>query len=418
MERDYFTDQDVLLEPYAWFEEVRARGPVTQLEARDMILVTGHEEALAVLRNPDDFSSVIAISPTVPLPFTPEGDDINVQLDAHRPALEGPGLMVVYDGPRHSAARSLLNKLFVPSRLKANEQFMESFAAQLVNDMLARGGGELISEMATPFVTLVIADLLGVPAEDRDKFRAAIDAGPTAGDINATGEQQASSALIFMGGYFMQYMQDRRANPREDVLTDLANSTYPDGTTPDLIELVKAATFLFAAGQDTSAKLIGNALRVLCEDQALQQELRDEPGRIAAFVEEMLRIEGSTKTTFRIARRTTKIGDVVIPAGKKLVIALAAANRDPRRWEEPTMLMIGRPRAMEHLAFGRGAHVCAGAPLARVEVRVLLEHLLAKTSRITLSESHHGPAGARRFDYEPSYIIRGLNELHLDLAGR
>ncbi len=417
-EPDYFTDPEVLLDPYAFFESIRARGPVAQLEARDMVLITGHQEALDVLRNADDFSSATVLGPTVDLPFTPVGDDISDQIEAHRATLEGPSLMVAYDGVRHSQARGLLNKLFVPSRLKANEAFIHSFAKELAAEMVTKGKCEVINEVATPFVTLVIADLLGVPPEDREKFRAAIDNGPTAGDINETGEVQATSALIFMGGFFMEYITDRRANPRADVLTELATATYPDGSTPELLELVKASVFLFAAGQDTSAKLIGNALRFLCEDMVLQERLRADLSLIPQFVEEMLRIEGSTKTTFRLASRTTKVGDVTIPAGTRVVVSLAAANRDPRRWDAPTELKLGRPKAMEHLAFGRGAHVCAGAPLARVEVRVMLEELLKQTKAIRLSEAHHGPTEARSFAYQPSYIIRGLNDLHIELDAR
>ncbi len=414
-EADYFTDSGVLIDPYAYFEKIRARGTVVQLEARDMVLVTGHQEALEILRNHDSFSSASVLGPTVDLPFMPVGDDISAQIEAHRAELEGPSLMVAYDGARHSQARGLLNKLFVPSRLKANEAFIHQFAEELARDMVAKGGCEVISEVATPFVTLVIADLLGVPPEDREKFRTAIDSGPTAGDMNETGTVQATSALIFMGGFFMEYITDRRANPRADVLTDLATATYPDGSVPDLIELVKAAVFLFAAGQDTSAKLISNALRVLCEDHSLQQKLRDDLRLIPNFVEEMLRIEGSTKATFRLAQKTTEVGGVTIPAGKRVVVALAAANRDPRRWEEPETLKLDRPKAMEHLAFGRGAHVCAGAPLARVEVRVMLEQLLRQTKSIRLSAAHHGPENRRNFNYEPSYIIRGLNDLHIEL---
>jgi cytochrome P450 len=104
-----------------------------------------------------------------------------------------------------------------------------------------------------------------------------------------------------------------------------------------------------------------------------------------------------------------------IPAGKKIVVALAAANRDPRRWENPKELKLDRPKIKEHLAFGRGAHVCIGAPLARAEVRIILDRLLAHTSEINLSEEQHGTAGNRRLDYEPSFIIRGLVKLHLEL---
>ena len=105
-----------------------------------------------------------------------------------------------------------------------------------------------------------------------------------------------------------------------------------------------------------------------------------------------------------------------IPAGKRVVVSLSAANRDPRRWEDPAEFRLGRPKIKEHLAFGRGAHTCAGAPLARAEVAVILDRFLEHTSAITLDEAHHGPAGNRTIEYEPSYIIRGLANLHIKVA--
>jgi cytochrome P450 len=201
-------------------------------------------------------------------------------------------------------------------------------------------------------------------------------------------------------------------------MTDLALARFPDGTLPPLVEPAKAAMFLFAAGQDTSAKLIGNAMRYLCENKAMQDRLRAEPSLVPAFLEEMLRLEGSTKMTARLAVRNTRIGDIEVPAGKRVFIGLAAANRDPRRWEKPNAFELDRPRVKEHLAFGRGAHTCAGAPLARVEVRVLFERLLEQTSEITISEKHHGPPQDRKLDYEASYIIRGLENLHIELKPR
>jgi cytochrome P450 len=221
-----------------------------------------------------------------------------------------------------------------------------------------------------------------------------------------------------IGKLFFGYIEDRRANPRSDVLTELASAKYPDGSVPTTQELVMLAVFLFAAGQDTSAKLLGNAIRYLAENTAMQATLREYPVKIAAFIEEMLRLEGSTKVTFRLARKDTHIGDVAVPAGTRVVSSLAGANRDPARWADPHAFVLERPKIMEHLAFGRGAHTCIGAALARAEVRVILERLLAQTSRIALSEAHHGPPGKRELNYEPSYIIRGLESLHVELTGK
>ncbi|EJL21162.1 cytochrome P450 [Novosphingobium sp. AP12] len=411
IEKDYFTDHSVLLDPYDYFESIRAHGPVHQMAGRDVLVITGFAEAVEVLLNKRDFSSWLNPDPLVALPFELSGNDISALLDAN-PSGEME-LMVSYDGDKHLAARSLLNPLFVPSRLKANEAFMRAYADDMVQRVVAAGGCELVNEVATPFVTMVIADLLGVPADDRETFRNLIDSGPPPGNMDAADSPQSIHPLMVMAGYFARYIGERRAAPQDDVMTEMAMAKYPDGSTPDMMEVVKSAMFLFAAGQDTSAKLIGNALRRLCEDQDMQQQLREDRKLIGPFLEEVLRLEGSTKATFRIAARDTAIGDMDIPAGKRVVISLSAANRDPRRWDDPAEFRLGRPRIKEHVAFGRGAHTCAGAPLARAEVAVILDRFLEHTSAITLDEAHHGPAGARRVSYEPSYIIRGLADLHV-----
>lgn len=414
-ERDYFTDHSVLLNPYEYFEAMRAHGPVHRLKGRNLVVITGFEEGIDVLLDSDHFSSSIAaVGPVAPLPFTPEGDDISDQIEAAHDPNSPTALMVNYDGDRHVAARSILTSLFTPSRLKANEDFMEGYAAKIVGEVVAKGGCELIKEIAAPYVTLVIADLLGVPAEDQEEFRKVIDSGPPAGNIDDAENSQASSSLLFMGSYFTRYVQDRLANPRDDVLTELAHAKYPDGSQAPVLEVVKTAMFLFAAGQDTSAKLLGNSIRFLAEDPELQEELRRDPSQLPAFIEEMLRLEGSVKATFRLTKRSTSLGGVDLQAGQPVVIAVSAGNRDARRWQAPAEFRMDRPRIKEHVGFGRGAHTCPGAPLARAEVRVLLEQFLKQTSHIALNEAHHGPASERRLSYEASYIIRGLNELHVD----
>ncbi len=415
-ERDFFTDRVVLNDPYEYFEALYAKSPVYQPQLRDVLFVTGFEEANEVLRNTKDFSSVIAVTgAAVPLPFKPVGDDISQQLEQHRHEVSGSDILVTYDGLRHSASRSLLTSLFLPSRLKANQAYMEELADKTVREVVAKGKCELIEDVAVPYVTLVIADLLGVPADDRESFKEVIAAGPPPGNIEAEGRPHSNGILEHLARYFVGYIQDRRANPRADVLTQLATAKSPDGTMPELPDIVGLAVFLFAAGQDTSAKLLGNCLRFMTEDKELQQQLRQDRSQVPAFIEEVLRLQGSTKVTFRVARRKTRIGGREIAAGQKLVIALAGANRDPRRWEEPNEFKLGRKKIQEHLAFGRGAHTCIGAPLARAEVRVLLDRLLHLTSDISLSVERHGPPDNRRLDYEASFIIRGLENLHLEL---
>ena len=416
---DYFTDHSLLVNPYEYFRQMHANGPITPMAGDDTsLLVTGFDEAVEILRNNKDFSSVIsAIGAGKPLSFTPEGSDISDQIEAFRPELGMLNLLVTYDDKLHSDARFIASKLFTPSRLKATHSFMVEFADQLIKDALAKGTCELVSDIATPFVTLVIADLLGVPPEDRDKFRKVLDDAPSHGNLDDQAGSEMNSPLAFMAMFFMEYIQDRRQNPREDMLTHLAQATYPDGSLPEVIEMVKLCGFLFGAGQDTSAKLLSNSIRYIVDIPGMQDQLRSDYSLIPKLLEEVLRLEGSTKCTFRLARRDTKVGDRLIPAGTRLTLSLAAANRDPRRWPNPDEFQLDRTKIKEHLSFSRGVHTCAGAPLARIEVQTMLERLFDKTSYINLNEAKHGKPGDRQLTYDPSFITRGLTELYVDLKG-
>jgi cytochrome P450 len=155
---------------------------------------------------------------------------------------------------------------------------------------------------------------------------------------------------------------------------------------------------------------------MMAEDPDLQQLLRRERDRIPNFVEETLRMESPVKGDFRLSRVPTRIGDTDLPAGTTVMLVNAAANRDPRRFDDPGTFDIDRENARHHLAFGRGIHTCPGAPLARTEARVSLERLLDRTSEIRLSEDKHGPPAARRFHYVPTFILRGLTRLYLEFT--
>lgn len=409
---DYFTSHDLLENPHSYFDALREKKPVYQLKTRDLIIITGFQESAEVLRDTKNFSSILStFGPTDPLPFEPEGEDISEQIEAHRSEFPAGDLVVSYDGASHAARRSLLNCLFTPTRLKANELYINELAENTVREVVKKGGCELINEVCTPFVTLVVADLLGMPKQDQHLFREAIDSEPSPFNIDKviSGEGNTPGKFMMeMGAHFYNYVIDRRQNPADDILTELAQATYPDGSSPDDIDLVKIIMFLFGAGQDTSAKLLGNSIRYLAENPELQETLRKDRSLIPTFIEEMLRLEGSTKLTFRLTTKTTKVGDTVIPAGKRVVIAMAAANRDPRQWENPHEFQLNRKKVMQHVGFGRGIHTCIGAPLARAEVKIILNQFLEQTSAITLAEPKAG------MKYEPSYVIRGLSELKVN----
>lgn len=418
-DRDFFTDAEILTDPYEYFEAVRAHGPIYQPKDKDYLIVTGFNEALEIFKNSADFSSSIALQGAAhPLTFTPEGPDISEQLEKHRSEIIGHDLLVNLDGNAHTNLRALVNRLFVPSRLKSNEEYMVELADEMIRDAVSKGGCELILDIAAPFVTAVVANLLGVPKADEKFFMDLILAAPPPGSLNSDDNDYRTEdhPMIIMARYFTKYIQDRIDQPQGDIMSELAHATYPDGTKPTLQELVNLSNFMFGAGQDTSAKLIGNAMRYIVDVPGLQDKIRADRSLIPLLLEEVLRLEGSSKITARLAVRDTIIGGMPIKAGTKIGVALAAISRDPRRWDDPQTFILDRPRIKEHLSFGRGAHTCAGAPLARAEVRILFEKLFEYTSHIELNEAKHGKPGNRTLVFEPSFIVRGLSELHVDLT--
>ncbi|WP_216893030.1 cytochrome P450 [Nocardia alni] len=413
---DYFSDADIAQDPYAYLAALRGRNPVFREPHHGVVAVTGYREAIEVFRDSETFSACISIGgPFPPLPFEPVGDDITAQIEEHRHEFPIHEHMVTMDPPDHTRTRALLSKLLTPKRLKENEEYMWRQADRQLDEFLANGRCEFLDEYGKPFATLVIADLLGVPDNDRDEFRAALSGhkrpGSRVGALNH--EPVGANPLEWLDDTFGAYITERQRDPRQDILSVLAGSTYPDGSVPSIIELVRPATFLFAAGQETVTKLLSAAVRVLGERPHYQRLLREDRTLIGPFIEEALRIESPTKVDFRLARKTTRLGDLDIPAGTVIMVCIGAANRDPRKFDSPDEFRLDRPNAREHIAFGRGIHTCAGAPLARVEGRVTLERLLDRTRDLTIDDTAHGPADDRHYVYEPTFLLRGLRNLHI-----
>ena len=413
---DFFTDQSLVEDPYPYFEFLRSQGPVVRLPHRNVVAVTGYDEAAAVFRDTDTFSNCNSVvGPFVP--FQAEGDDIDELIARNREQMPMHEHMVTMDPPDHTKERALLMRLITPKRLKENEEFMWRLADRQLDEFLSKGACEFIGEYSQPFAMQVVADLLGVPEEDHRLFRVRLGVNPTPGSVDDPESMFANlNSLDFLDAWFTRYVDERRREPRSDVLGHLALAKYPDGTVPPVIAVVHAATFLFAAGQETSARLLGSCLQHLAEHPELQEQLCANRQLIPNFIEETLRLESPTKTDSRLARRTTRLAGVDVPAGTTVVMFLGAANRDPRRFERPAEFRVDRPNAAEHIAFGRGAHACPGGPLARAEAKVSLERILSRMRDLRISEGEHGPPGARRFEYTPTYILRGLTTLHLEFT--
>jgi cytochrome P450 len=412
---DFFTEQSLLPDPYPYFDHLRAKCPIVHEPHQGVLAVTGHKEALTVYKDAAFSACVSVAGPFSGLPFEPEGDDIGDLIEQHRSQIPMSEHIVTQDPPLHTRTRGLLSHLLTPKRLKENEDFMWRLADQQLDEFASRGKCEFLEDYARPFSGLVIADLLGIPAEDHKEFRTSFS-DQVVGSIEDDTVTRTHNPLEWLNDKFSAYIADRRREPREDVLTELSTAKYPDGSTPEIVDVVRLATFLFAAGQETTTKLLSFGLRVIAEHPEIQTLLRENRDRIPVFLEETLRMESPVKSHFRMARTSTSIGDVPIPAGSTVMLLPGASNRDPRKFEEPNEFRVDRPNVREHVAFGRGNHSCPGAPLARAEGQISLNRILDRMIDISISEAAHGSPGARRYTFEPTWQMRGLTELHLEFT--
>jgi cytochrome P450 len=407
---NFFKDPAVIDNPYPYYEWLRERGPVWQEPKYGVYMVTGFDEALGVYKDTDNFSSCNTVAgPFTKWPVPLEGDDISAIIEEYRDALPFSDQLPSFDPPRHTAHRALLMRLLTPKRLSENEDFMWRLADRQLDEIIGKGECEFISEYAGPFTLLVIADLEGVPESDFGTFRKHL------GGLMGKGPM-SHKPLEFLYDQFTEYVAERRESPRDDIMTAMAAATFPDGSTPAVNDVALIAANLFAGGQETTVRLLSFALRMLGDNPDLQQRVRSQRDLIPNFIDETLRLESPLRGQFRLARRRAPVGEVEVPPGASVLLLPGAANRDPRMFPNPYEFDLERPNARRHLAFGHGAHLCAGASLARAEGRVTLNRLFDRTSDVAISEAAHGPAGNRRYEYLPTYMFRGLMDLHVELA--
>ena len=414
---DFFSDPAVIADPFSYFAQMRAKCPVAKEPYHGAYMVTGYDALNELLnRKADNFSSCLSVlGPLPPLPFTPEGSDITAQLEAVREELPWSAHLVCFDGQKHIDHRALLTSLLTYKRLKQNEDYLQALADRLIDRFIADGHCNVVPQYGHATTTYAISDLMGVPEPDRAVLLEAIGAPPS--QIEGDAEMKIGpDPLIALKELFDGYLRERIANPGSDLMTELVQSRFRDGTPVPFETLSNLARFLFGAGQDTTSHLISMSVRILGERPELQQRLRENPSRIADFLEEVLRFDPPVKVAYRLALVDTEVAGVDVPAGSVVTACLVGANRDPAHFAEPDSFDIDRPGLRDHLAFSKGLHACPGAPLGRMEARIAIERLLARTSEFHVSETHHGPEGARHYNFVPTYTFRSLIDLHIEFT--
>jgi cytochrome P450 len=411
LDRDFFTDPDILQDPLPYYRALHERGPVVREPHKGVFMLSRIDEILEVYTDHERFSAIVGpLGPLIDVPEPAEGESWSAVIERRRHEVPMGDQLTSLDPPKHTRHRALIGKFFTPNRLKENEEFMCTLAEGLIDEFADRGEVDFADAYAKPFTLLVIADLLGVPREDHETFRGWLGGQKgTVGDPQ--GREFGDRVFANLHPYFTRYIEERRAAPRDDVMSKLASVRFRDGELPEVMDLVRLATIVFAAGQETTARLLCAGMRFLCEQPALAEELRSDPGVIPNFVEECLRLESPIKGSFRLALRDTNLAGVHVPAGSIVMAVIGAANRDPRVFEDPDRFDLRRTNAGRNIAFGHGEHFCPGASLARAEARISFERLLARLDDFQL-------VAPGALSYIETFIIRGLKDLLLRFRRR
>ncbi len=395
---------EALENPYPLYTTMRSLGPVCQLGSTRAFFVGTHAAVSEVVMRHQDFSANLER-------MLVRGDDGMPRIFDLGGAGHASKVLATADEPEHAVHRRMLVQPLKAAAIAALEPGMRSLSAERVDAMVAAGGGDFCAALAEPLPAWVVSKLLGLgddalEAVQRwammggDFLAGTLDAERLARVLTETGHQHA---------YLGAHLDAVAAAPGDtDTLTGILASAVEGGVI-NRQQAVGMLVILFGAAGESTASLLGSAVRMLAENQELQQQLRVDPGLIPAFLEEVVRLEAPFKFHYRVVRREASLCGTLLQPDDLLLVSWAAANRDPTHWPDADRLLMARPAATRHLGFGYGIHFCIGAPLARLEVRVALEELLSRTQGISL-------AAARPPVHVPSLFVRRLQHLQLDLS--
>ena len=380
----------MLRNPYPAYARLRERSPVHRSRVLNAWVFTRHADVEAILRDFRRFSN------------RPD----SVPPDRRRRRSVPPRAdwtMLFLDPPDHTRLRSLVNQAFTPRVVDALEPHVRTVMHELLDAVDDPAGFDLMRAVAGPLPVIVIAEMLGVPPEDRARFaewshaRARI-LEPLAGARERVRADAAGEAL---DAYFLPIIQARRREPRDDIISALAQAEEAGDALTER-ETLTMLRLLLIAGNETTTNLIGNGVLALLEHPEQMRLLREDPSRVPAAVEELLRFDTPVQLDLRGVVEDCEIRGVPLRRGQPVVLALGAANRDPEAFDEPDRLDVTRSRG-SNVSFGRGIHHCLGAPLARLEARIALEVLLERYSSLRLL--------GRRPAFRRAIVLRGLEAL-------
>jgi len=368
-----------LADPYPHFAAQLARRPVFLSEELGYWVVSRYEDCRRVLRDHETFSASNALAPmTPPCPRA-------AQALADGAFRSVPTLTNV-DPPAHTRTRRIAHLAFTPRRVHQMEGFVRSLVRQFVGERLHDGHAEIVGALTWELPALVIFHILGVPPEDV----ASVKAGSANrllfmfGRPGEAEQTEIAEGMATFWRYCESLAEDRRANRRDDFTTDLVHTPDRSGEPLSQQEISTILFGLLLAGHETTTNILGNGLRRLLEQRDAWEAICADPTRIPGAIEEILRFDSSVIHWRRRTNRPVTLSGVELPADANVLVSIGAANRDPAVFPDPDRFDIDRPNAADHLSFGYGPHLCLGAPLARLEARVVLEELSAALPSLRL----------------------------------
>ncbi len=385
--------------PYPTYAQMRAATPVflnKGLNSEQSIwFVVGYAEGEAVLRDHrrfvKNYRNTLTAAERAQLPPLSR---LSMLLDQH---------MLNLDGPEHMRQRTLVSKAFTTRMVNAMQDRIQRVADDLLDQVQAKGQMDLIDDYAFPLPIIVIAEMLGIPAADRDRFRTWSDAFVTPA-LNEGEWRRAETLLLEFVDYLGHIFAERRRQPRADLITALIQAEEA-GDKLSEEELYGMVVLLIVAGHETTVNLIGNGTLALLTHPDQLAMLQENPALMASAVEELLRYDGPVeRATMRFAAEDITLRGQLIRRSEPVVVVLGSADRDPAQFGQPDTLDITRDNS-RHLAFGYGIHYCVGAPLARMEGRIAFNTLLARLPNLRLA----APVAALTWRFNP--ILRGMHHL-------
>ena len=414
-------EQDAIGCPYPIFSALRDESPIHFSDKLGTWVCTKYEDIMEILHDTDRFSSLM---PTGPRDGRSGFATAMEELAADPSMAEyfqtflanaaNAAVLLNADPPEHRRQRKAVNRAFRPTRLRGMEPMIEEVTSELIQEIVDKGESEFVSEFAVGLPMTIIAVALGVETDDLATFkRWSDDLVMPVGNPDPTTEKVRDYliSLSEFNEFFGNLLQLRRQDPHEDIISDVATAEVNDEMLNEAEMLSMLQQFL-VAGNETTTKLLTNLMHHLAEEDGLEERLRDDPSLIDNFIEEGLRFEAPVGGLFRMAKEDTMVGETQLREGDHIWLIFAAANRDPEMFSQPDTFSVDRENARDHLAFGHGEHFCIGAMLARLEARIAVEQILDQLENIRLID------GRNNFEYEDTFVLRGLKELHIAFDAR